>query len=115
VPAFELKQDYKGNDGLLPLEWGGVMLGLGQGQLQPILNDTFAEAFSCLDYNKWYDLSSSSSSSAAAAAAAPGAAGSYPITYMWPCEPYVVGSSQAMPRFDERCVTRDWQYVTRDV
>jgi hypothetical protein len=104
VPAFEFKSSSKENVEL-PVEWRGVMQGLQRGVLQPILNDTFAEAFSCLDYERWYFLSSVSASSEAAAAL--GAVGSYQITYMWPCEPYVVGNSATMPRFDERCALKE--------
>ncbi len=74
-----------------PSSWGALLLSLKRGSVQPILNDTFPAAFSCLNY-------------AALLSKHPAGELFFETTYSWPCEPYVIARREGLPPFDERFV-----------
>ncbi|EKX52174.1 hypothetical protein GUITHDRAFT_102076 [Guillardia theta CCMP2712] len=89
IPAFQGVGAAASTETQFPVDKDDLMTLLRAAKIKPILSgkDEFWPAFSCLNYDAWYNATQS-----------------YLADYRWPCEPYLLGATSSMPFFDERFI-----------
>mmetsp|Transcript_43904 Transcript_43904/g.114512 ORF Transcript_43904/g.114512 Transcript_43904/m.114512 type:complete len:400 (-) Transcript_43904:3450-4649(-) len=84
VPAFDVKATLEP-----PRNYQELMQMKGDGNVKPVLYDEetgeYHPSHRCFKYENWYTETKE-----------------IDMKYRWPCEPYIFGGTESMPRYDER-------------